>query len=132
LDGCRLNIKLKEPDFSSDSISSLMAEDSVDELILQLERLRVQEDALLRQIVQARARESQERQENSTGADSEAASYRIGDRVRVTNQSRGILGRQATERDRVGTVIKITKKRVFLRTDNGTSTNRAPENLRRI
>lgn len=109
-----------------------MAEDSVDELILQLERLRVREDALLRQIVQARARESQERQENSTGADSEAASYRIGDRVRVTNQSRGILGRQVTDRDRVGTVTKITKKRVFLRTDNGTSTNRAPENLRRI
>jgi hypothetical protein len=36
-----------------------MAEESVDELILQLERLRVQEDALLRKIVRARARESQ-------------------------------------------------------------------------
>jgi hypothetical protein len=109
-----------------------MAEGSVDELILQLERLRIQEDALLRQIVRARARESQTRQETSTGADSEAANYRIGDRVRVTSQSRGILGRQVTDRDRVGTVTKITKKRVFLRTDNGTNTNRAPENLRRI
>jgi hypothetical protein len=110
-----------------------MAEESVDELILQLERLRIQEDALLRQIVRARARESQTRQEtSSTGADSEAANYRIGDRVRVTNQSRGILGRQVTDRDCVGTVTKITKKRVFLRTDNGTNTNRAPENLRRI
>jgi hypothetical protein len=29
-------------------------------------------------------------------------------------------------------VMKITKKRVFLHTDNGTNTNRAPENLRRI
>jgi hypothetical protein len=58
-----------------------MAEDSIDELILQLERLRVQEDALLHQIVQARARENQGRQGTSTGADSEAASYRIGNQV---------------------------------------------------
>jgi hypothetical protein len=58
-----------------------MAEESVDKLILQLERLRIQEDALLRQIVRARARESQTRQETSTGADSEAANYRIGNRV---------------------------------------------------
>jgi hypothetical protein len=37
-----------------------MAEESVDELIQQLEMLRVQEDTLLRQIIQARARESQQ------------------------------------------------------------------------
>jgi hypothetical protein len=39
-----------------------MAEESVDELIRQLETLRIQEDTLLRQIIQARARESQQGQ----------------------------------------------------------------------
>ena len=108
-----------------------MVEESVDELIRQLETLRVREDTLLRQIIRARARESQQEQGNS-GADGEAARYRIGDRVRITNQSRGLIGRAVTERDRVGTVTKITRKRVFLQTDNGANTNRAPENLRRL
>jgi hypothetical protein len=78
-----------------------MAKDSVNELVLQLERLRVQEDALLCQIVQARARGSQGRQETSAGTDSETGSYRISDQVRITNQSRGILSRQVTGCDRV-------------------------------
>jgi hypothetical protein len=61
--------------------------------------------------------------------DGAAAGYQIGDRVRITNQSRNLIGKAVTERDWVGTVIKITRKRVFLRTDNGTNTNRAPKNL---
>jgi hypothetical protein len=94
-----------------------MAEESVDELIRQLETLRIQEDTLLRQIIQARARESQQRQDTD-GADREA--------------TRGLIGRPVTDRDRVGTVTKITRKRVFLQTDNGVNTNRAPENLQRL
>jgi hypothetical protein len=86
-----------------------MAEESVDELIRQLETLRIQEDTLLRQIIQARARESQQRQDTD-----------------------GLIGRPVTDRDRVGTVTKITRKRVFLQTDNGVNTNRAPENLQRL
>ena len=108
-----------------------MAEESVDELIRQLETLRIQEDTLLRQIIQARARESQQGQ-GTNGADREAARYYIGDRVQITNPTRGLIGRPVTDRDRVGTVTKITRKRVFLQTDNGVNTNRAPENLQRL
>jgi hypothetical protein len=107
-----------------------MAEESVDELIRQLEMLRIQEDTLLRQIIQARARESQ--QGHSTNGAREAARYYIGDCVRITNPTRGLIGRPVTDRDRVGTVTKITRKRVFLQTDNGINTNHAPENLQRL
>jgi hypothetical protein len=58
-----------------------------------------------------------------------AADYRIGDHVRIVNQSHGLIGKAVTKRDQVGTVTKIMRKGVFLRTDNGMNTNRAPENL---
>jgi hypothetical protein len=45
---------------------------------------------------------------------------------------RGLIGRPVTDQDRVGTVTKITRKRVFLQTDNGVNTNRMPENLQRL
>jgi hypothetical protein len=108
-----------------------MAEESVDELIRQLEMLRIQEDTLLRQIIQARARESQQGQ-GTNGANREAARYYIGDHVRITKPTRGLIGKPETDRDRVGTVTKITRKRVFLQTDNGINTNRVPENLQRL
>jgi len=103
-----------------------MPRDSVDELIQQLETLRVEEQAILRRLVDARTRETRER---NTDADNEARRFRIGDRVRITNQIRNPIGRQANERDRTATVTKLTEKRVFVRTDNGTNTNRSPENL---
>jgi hypothetical protein len=108
-----------------------MAEESIDELIRQLEMLRVREDTLLRQIIQSRVRESQQGQ-GTNGADREAARYYIGDRVRITNPTHGLIGRPVTDRDQVGTVTKITRKRVFLQTDNSVNTNHAPENLQRL
>ncbi len=91
----------------------------------------VQEDTLLQQIIQARARESQQGQ-GINGANREAARYYIGDRVRITNPMRGLIGRPVTDQDWVGTVTKITRKRVFLQTDNGVNTNRVPKNLQRL
>jgi hypothetical protein len=108
-----------------------MAKESVDKLIRQLEMIRVQEDTLLQQIIQARARESQQGH-GTNGADIEAARYYIGDRIRITNPMRGLIGRPVTDQDQVGTVTKITRKRVFLQTDNGINTNRAPENLQQL
>jgi hypothetical protein len=100
-----------------------MAKQSMDELIQQLEMLRVQEDTLLWQIIQARVRESQ--QGHGTNGTRETARYYIGDCVRITNPTHGLIGRPVTDRDRVGTVTKITRKRVFLQTDNGINTNRS-------
>jgi hypothetical protein len=88
----------------------------------------IQEDTLLRQIIQARVRESQQGH-STNGANREAARYYIGDRIQITNPTRGLIGRPVTDQDRVRTVTKITRKRVFLQTNNGVNTNRAPENL---
>jgi cell division septum initiation protein DivIVA len=110
-----------------------MVEESIDELIRQLEALRVREDTLVQQIIQARARENQQQEQNTgTRVDRAAADYRIGDCIRIVNQSCGLIGKAVTKRDWVGTVTKITRKRVFLRTDNRTNTNGAPENLRQL
>jgi hypothetical protein len=57
-----------------------MAKESINELIQQLEMLHVREDTLLGQIIQARARESQQGQ-GTNGAYREAARYYIGDRI---------------------------------------------------
>jgi cell division septum initiation protein DivIVA len=106
-----------------------MVEESIDELIQHLEALRVREDTLVQQIIQARARENQQQEKNTgTRVDRAAADYWIGDCIRIVNQSRGLIGKAVTECDRVGTVTKIMRKRVFLQTDNGMNTNCAPEN----
>jgi cell division septum initiation protein DivIVA len=52
-----------------------MVEESIDELIRQLEALRVREDTLVQQIIQARARENQQQEQNtSAGVDSQSGS----------------------------------------------------------
>ena len=104
---------------------------SIDELLQRLERLRIEEDQVLRQLLAARARETADAASNETDGTS-TREFRIGDRVRITNAIRSPLGRPANEGDRVGTVTKVTRKRVFLVTGNGGSTNRAPTNLRII
>jgi hypothetical protein len=73
-----------------------MAEESVDELIRQLETLRVQEDTLLRQIIQARVRESQQGH-GRNGADREAARYYIRDHIRIMNPMHGLISRPVTD-----------------------------------
>jgi hypothetical protein len=61
--------------------------------------------------------------------------FEEGDRVCITNtvtprypNSSGAV----SIRDREGTVIRVTAKRVTVRTDNGSDVSRAPTNLRRL
>lgn len=116
-----------------------MSGDTVDELILQIEDLRIQEAAVLQRLVAARAREasalnsSRERTPRTrVTAEAGTSNFRIGDRVNITNSIRTPYSRHANAGDRNATVTKITKERVFVRTDNGGTTNRAPGNLRHI
>ena len=55
--------------------------------------------------------------------------FRIGDRVYITNEIRGLF-RPTTVEDRKSTVIKITDKRVRVRNDNGKEQVRDPKHLR--
>jgi hypothetical protein len=101
--------------------------DSVDELIQRLAALRVEETALLNRLVQARAAENREPQQRTTDRTG-VERFRVGDRVRITSEVR-TFGRRVTQADRVGTVYRITERRVHVRTDSGITTNRAPHNL---
>ena len=103
--------------------------DTVAELIAQLESLRVQETDILQRLVAARTAESGTHI-STTSEPQSIVHYKIGDAVYITSKIRTSFGRQLSLNDRKGTVTKLTKKRVFIRTNNGTNTNRAPENLR--
>ena len=58
------------------------------------------------------------------------SSLEVGDTVRII--SRVILPRRVEENDRVGEIIKITEKRVHIRTRNGNITRRDPSNIKKI
>ena len=57
---------------------------TVDELIQRLERLRIEEDQVLRQLLAARACEMADAATNETDGTS-TREFRVGDRVRITN-----------------------------------------------
>jgi hypothetical protein len=105
-----------------------MAEEpSLDELIEQLRRIRIQEAQLVDQIVQVGAREARARHDHRTrvaGVYLGGQVYQAGDRVRITNKVKA--GQRPT-----GTVTRVAPGRISLTTDDGTNTWRAPKNLTR-
>ena len=102
-----------------------MSDESVDELIQQLERLRVRESNILQKLVSARARETRARQLGT-----EAGVFRVGSRVEITNRINTSFGRTLTADDRRAVVTRVTTARVYFRTVNGNNTWRARHNLR--
>jgi hypothetical protein len=101
-----------------------MSDESVDELINQLERLRIQEATVLRRLVAARARETR------TTENTEDGTFRVGGRVEITNHVRVVFGRNVNINDRRARITKISPTRIYFRTVNGTNTWRAESNLR--
>ena len=102
-----------------------MGEESVDELIQQLEHIRLQETRIIQRLVRARANETRA---NETRAQEEEQSFRIGDKVLITNKVK-VQGRAVTIEDRRGIVTNITSKRIYFRTESGYNTWRARTNL---
>ena len=96
-----------------------MSNDPVDNLIQELQRLRLQEAVVIERLVQARARESTTQDELVIGA-----------RVFITNRITRIFGRTATLNDRRSYVTRITPTRIYVRTVNGIDTWRLRSNLR--
>ncbi len=79
-------------------------------------------------MVIARASEAQETRVNIS--DDTTTPFKIGDSVEITNSITSPVNRIADINDRRGTIYKITKKRIFIRTINGGNTRRAPQNLK--
>ena len=99
-----------------------MSDDSVDSLINQLERLRLQEALVLQRLIAARQRE------NSGVNEPEREAFRVGGRITINNP-KPRFGRALTTNDTRAIITKVTETRVYYRTLNGTSTWRARFNL---
>ena len=54
---------------------------------------------------------------------------RPGDRVRIKNNISQVVGRETQESDRLATVTSVGIRRIYITTDSGIETWRAPKNL---
>ena len=103
-----------------------MADDELDGIIRELERLRIRREQLL-----VRFTEVRQRREN----EGFPPPLIVGDRVRISNRVRRPNGWPPApndETDRVSTVTRVTSTRVYVTTDTGINTWRAPTNVTRI
>ena len=110
-----------------------MPTESVDQLIEQLKRLKVQEKVVLEKL--SRAREQEKEAQNRNNARS-GTTLEPGDRVRITNTVKVPFTRSVNARDKTATVRYTTtnneQTKVFITTDNGFKTWRLEKNLSKI
>jgi hypothetical protein len=102
-----------------------MSDDTVDSLIRQLERLRLQEALVLQNLIAARQRE------NSGNNSPETETFRIGNRITVNNP-KPRFGRALSTNDSRAIITKVTETRIYYKTLNGTATWRSRANLTRV
>lgn len=105
----------------------MSGEPSIHDLIEQLKQIRIQEARIIEQIELASAREERTRQTDRTHNDGDwlPVDFKIGDRVRITNNVRA--GQTAT-----ATVTKVNTSRISIVTDDGSHTWRARRNIVRL
>ena len=101
---------------------------TVDELIQNLLDLRLVETSILRQLEEARRRETG----RAFLPHPDLNLIVVGDRVKITNRVLNPKGCEVTKRDRLATVTRLDEGKVFFTTDNGTNTWRLPRNLQHL
>jgi hypothetical protein len=122
------------------SSKKLMQDETVDELIEELRSLRIQQATLIDRIenairIESEQNERNEREQNDDDAGARAVfvfGFRKGDRVRIKNKVKKPAAAGPTwseSRERLATVTRIRADQIHIRTDNGTATWRAPNNL---
>jgi len=119
----------------------------IDRLTEQIQQLQIQHDDLqqqLRQLQQqqqsnavAQRRQQQPQQQSQTVTGTPFSPYKVGEKVRIVNFVKPVVGTRATESDRIATVTGTTYRdgepwKIWFRTIRGTSTWRAPKNLQVI
>ena len=107
----------------------------LNELLKELEDLQIQQEAVVKKIRQASTEEAPQPKRADQSARSQSAAedpFQVGQKVLIKNRLGQILGRTPSIKDRVGTVVKITKKRIHIKTINGSDTSRAPHNVTRL
>ena len=103
-----------------------MTQSEVDSLIQQLNELRIEEQRVLDRLVSARQRE---RAEHTTNR-STRRTFRVGDRVTITNAIAKNSDRQANQNDRDSVITKVDGEKIHLLTNNGFPTWRKSKNVR--
>jgi formylmethanofuran dehydrogenase subunit A len=117
-----------------------MEEKSFDELIQELQRLRIREGQIIAQIEQAHHSSNTRipNQDNTrlpSNITSTRQTFTKGDRVLITNKIRKpkTAGINWTEsKERLAVVSKIVNDQIHVVTDNGTNTWRIQDNLKRF
>lgn len=108
---------------------------SIEELIAELKLVKIHEANIIARIEAAAHKRDQDKNAEKTRPNANRLSK--GDRVRITNRVR----KPATwnnetawdeDKGRLATVTRVTPEQVHIITDNGISTWRAPNNLKRI
>ena len=103
-----------------------MADDEVNELIRELEGLRIRTEELIDRLAGARRRR---------GSEGTTPPIVVGDRVRIANRVRRPNGwppAPTDETDQLGIVTRVTSSRIYIITDTGISTWRARTNVTRV
>ena len=111
-----------------------MSSERLKSLIADLQRLRVEESSIIEEIERTeRATREDNTKEQATTAD--GTTIEIGSKVRIKNKVRrpATAGTTWTEaKERLATVTRFYREQVHVRTENGTDTWRAKNNLELI
>ena len=104
-----------------------MSSEKVNELIKELEGLRIQQ---AQSLVRQQEILSALREEVLIESEEANPDFRVGERVQITTtRNSRPHGTAATERDRTATITRITPSRIYVRTENGFHTWRARTNV---
>ena len=112
-----------------------MVKEELNKLIKELEDLQIQQEAVIKKIRRASTEEaprSADRPTQSTPQDNkaQAPSFHEGQRVLIKNRITHVpFTRRTSIKDRAGTITKITRKRIHIKTCNGEQTSRASHNV---
>ena len=107
-----------------------MRNQSVDQLIQKLKKIRIQETQVLNQLEEARARETTDSLPRVHTLHTDHNPFEKGDRVKIFNKIRLPGGRTPTNDDRIAIVTNVVEDKVYFTTLNGTKTWRLHKNLR--
>ena len=107
-----------------------MSSDNLEDLVQQLKELRLAEEQVIERIDRIVASTVPSTRQRVTAIRTSAgpAVFIVGQRVRIKNKVT-VIGRPSQAGDNVGTILKITEKRVKVFTDTGLIITRAPTNL---
>ena len=102
---------------------------TVDELITQLQNIRIEEASILEQLKAARVQELLDRKSEVPRETTTLNPFKSGDRVNIVHRVRLSRGRTVTLKDRLATVNSTEGDKVYFTTDNYTTMWQLHHNL---